>query len=246
MSTPLPTGPAQTLDVAAPDLHALDLHAMDVRADELGWVLSLDPAVFAVLGGLGLLLLLVTVLAGWLVVRRVRRSALVARARELGAQGATAATAVAARSLPPGPRRTAAELQLDIARARDRLRRQVATAGAAGAHLGDVPGLLPSLEAEGARLEQLLRQRALAPGPADRSDLEADARRYLDVVADAGEAVLEAERAVTATGRRTSEVADAVDALRAHTAAYRELTAPPTGPALPPAPPPPAGPARAT
>jgi hypothetical protein len=233
MSTPLPIAPTSALDVRADD--------------ELGWVLSLDPAVFAVLGGIGLLFLLVTALVGWLVVRRVRRSALVARARELGAQGATAATAVAARRLPPGPRRTAAELQLDVARARDRLRRQVASARAAGAHLGDVPALLPSLEAEGARLEQLLRQRALAPGPADRSDLESEARHHLATLADACEAVLEAERAVTAAGRRTSEVADAVDALRAHTAAYRELTAPPPLPSLPPAaPPPPAGTARTT
>lgn len=240
MSTPLPTGPTGTLDVRADD--------------ELGWVLSLDPAVLAVLGGVGLLFLLVTALVGWLVVRRVRRSPLVARARELGAQGATAATAVAARRLPPGPRRTAAELQLDVARARDRLRRQLATAGAAGAHLGDVPALLPSLEAEGARLEQLLRQRALTPDRPDRGDLEArshlegEARRYLDVVADAGEAVLEAHRAVAVTGRGTGEVADAVEALRAHTAAYRELTAPPPVPSLPPAgpqaAPPPAGTAR--
>ncbi len=231
MSTPLPTGPAPALDIRADD--------------ELGWVLSLDPAVLAVLGGVGLLFLLVAALVGWLVVRRVRRTPLVARARELGAQGATAATALAARRLPPGPRRTAAELQLDIARARDRLRRQVDAARAAGAHLGDVPALLPSLEAEGTRLEQLLRQRALAPDATDRADradqagLVAEARRHLDVLADACEAVAEAGRAAPGTGRVTGDVADAVDALRAHTAAYRELTAPPPVPSLPTAAPPP-------
>ena len=224
MSTPLPTGPTGTLDVRADD--------------ELGWVLSLDPAVLAVLGGVGLLFLLVSALVGWLVVRRVRRSPLVARARDLGAQGATAATAVAARRLPPGPRRTAAELQLDIARGRDRLRRQVATAGAAGAHLGDVPALLPSLEAEGARLEQLLRQRALAPDTADRTHLEVEARRHLDTLANASAAVLDAERAVAGAARAAGEVDSAVEALRAHTAAYRELTAPPPVPSLPPATPP--------
>jgi hypothetical protein len=228
MSTPLPTGPASALDVRADD--------------ELGWVLSLDPAVLAVLGGLGLVLLLVVAVVGWLVVRRVRRTPLVARARELGAQGATAATALAARRLPPGPRRTAAELQLDIARARDGLRRQVATARAAGAHLGDVPALLPSLEAESTRLEQLLRRRALAPDATDRADqagLVAEARRHLDVLADACEAVAEAGRAAAGAGRVTGDVADAVDALRAHTAAYRELTSPPPVPPLPPAAPPP-------
>jgi hypothetical protein len=229
MSTPLPAGPAPALDLRADD--------------ELGWVLSLDASVLAVLGGLGLLVLLVTVLAGWLAVRRVRRSALVTRARELGTQGATAATAVAARSLPPGPRRTAAELQLDVARARDLLRRRVDSARAAGAHLGDVPGLLPSLEAESARLEQRLRRRALAPDPADRTDLEAEARRHLGVLTDASEAVQEAERAAAGARGVTGDVADAVEALRAHTAAYRELTSPPPVPALPPAAPP-AGPAR--
>jgi hypothetical protein len=217
MTTPLPTG---TLDVRADD--------------ELTWLLALDPTVVAVLGGVVLVLLLVAVLVARRVVRRVRRNPLVARARELGVQGATA---VAARRLPPGPRRTAAELQVDVARARERLRRQVATAQAAGAHLGDVPGLLPSLEAEGSRLEQLLRKRALAPDPADRIDLAADARRYLDMLADVCAAVHEAERATPAADRVRTDVADAVTALRAHTTAYQELTAPPTMPPLPPPPP---------
>ncbi|GAB3345231.1 hypothetical protein [Modestobacter lapidis] len=221
MTTPLPTGPADALDVRADD--------------ELSWLLSLDPTMIAVLGGVILVLLVVAALVGWLVLRRVRRNPLVARARQLGVRGATA---VAARRLPPGPRRAAAELQLDIARARDRLRHQMSTAQATGAHLGDVPALLPSLEAEGDRLEQLLRQRALAPNPAGRTDLEADARRYLDMVADVCGAVLEAERAAPAAGRVTTDVADAVSALRAHTTAYQELTAPPVVPRLSPAPPP--------
>ncbi|RBY87768.1 hypothetical protein [Blastococcus sp. TF02A-30] len=216
MTTPLPTDAAGAVDVRADD--------------ELSWLLALDPAVLAVLGGVVLLLLLVATVVGWVVVRRIRRNPLVARARELGVQGATA---VAARRLPPGPRRTAAELQLDIGRARERLRRQVSTAQAAGAHLGDVPGLLPSLEAEGTRLEQLLRQRALAPATTDRSDLEADARRYLDMLADVCAAVLEAEQAVPAPGQVGADVADAVSALRAHTTAYRELTSPPGLPPLP-------------
>ncbi|MGY2067064.1 hypothetical protein [Blastococcus sp. SYSU DS0619] len=223
MTTPLPTGPAGALDLRADD--------------ELSWLFALDPTVIAVLGGVLLTLLLVAALAGWLVLRRVRRSPLVARSRELASRGRElglqGATAVAARRLPPGQRRSAAELQLEVARARDGLRRHVAAAQAAGAHLGDVPDLLPSLEAQGSRLEQRLRQRALVPDPTDRTDPEPEARAYLDTVADVCDAVLHAERAASAAGRPVTDVADAVTALRAHTAAYEELTAPSATPPLP-------------
>ncbi|MCZ2860671.1 hypothetical protein [Blastococcus sp. VKM Ac-2987] len=226
MTTPLPTGPAGALDVRADD--------------ELSWLLALDPTVIAVLGGVLVVLMLVAALAGWLVLRRVRRSPLVARSRELASRGRElgmqGATAAAARRLPPGRRRTAAELQLEIARARDRLRRQVAGAQAAGAHLGDVPDVLPSLEAQGGRLEQRLRQRALVADPADRDDPEPEARAYLDTLADVCDAVREAEQAAAAAGRPVTDVADAVTALRAHTTAYQELTAPPAVPPLPPVP----------
>ncbi|MGY1815692.1 hypothetical protein [Blastococcus sp. SYSU D00820] len=210
----------------------LQAAALDVRADddELSWLLSLDPTVVAVLAGAGAVLLLIAVLAGWLLLRRVRRSPLVARARELGAQGATA---VAARRLPAGSRRTAAELQLELARARGRLRERVATASAAGAHLGEIPALLPSLEGEGVRLERLLRQQAVAPAGTDGARLETEARAFLDMVAEVCEAVQDAERAAAAAGRVDTEVADAVAALRAHTSAYRELTTPPAPPRLP-------------
>ncbi|MGY1722137.1 hypothetical protein [Blastococcus sp. SYSU DS0533] len=225
MTTLLPTDPALALDVG------------DLGEDgELSWLTSLDPTVLAVLGGVLLVLLLVAALAGWLVLRRVRRSPLVARGRELASRGRElglqGATAAAARRLPPGSRRSAAELQLEVARARDRLRHHVATARAAGAHLGEIPDLLPSLEAEGVRLEQYLRRRALATDPADRVDPEPEARAYLATVADVCDAVLEAERAV-AGARPVTDVADAVAALRAHTSAYQELTAPPAAPRLP-------------
>ncbi|MGY1828283.1 MULTISPECIES: hypothetical protein [unclassified Blastococcus] len=223
MTTPLPTGPAVALEVG--------------DDGELSWLMSLDPTVLAVLGGTVLVLLLVALLTAWLVVRRVRRSPLVARGRELASRGRElglqGATAVAARRLPPGSRRSAAELQLEICRARDGLRRHVAAAQAAGAHLGDVPDLLPSLVAEGSRLEQRLRLRALGADPTDRSDPEPEARAYLDTVADVCEAVREAERAVVASSRPVTDVADAVAALRAHTTAYQELTAPPAAPSLP-------------
>ncbi|MCF6743485.1 hypothetical protein E9529_04200 [Blastococcus sp. KM273128] len=225
MTTPPPTDPALALELG------------ELGDDgELTWLTSLDPTLLAVLGGTLLVLLLVAALAGWLVLRRVRRSPLVARSRELASRGRElglqGATAVAARRLPPGSRRTAAELQLEVARARDRLRHHVATARAAGAHLGEIPELLPSLEAEGVRLEQCLRQRALAADPADRADVEPGARAYLATVADVCDAVLEAERAVS-NARPVTGVADAVAALRAHTSAYQELTAPPPPPRMP-------------
>jgi hypothetical protein len=226
MTTPLPTGPDGILEVRADD--------------ELSWLLSLDPAVIAVLGGVLVTILLIGALAAWLVVRRVRRSALVARGRRLAARsrelGLQGATAVAARRLPPGHRRSAAELQLDLARSRDALRRQVATARAAGAHLGDVPDLLPSLEAEGDRLEQSLRQRALAAAVPDHDDVEREVRAHLDLLADVCDAVRQAELAVSAARRPTAEVADVVSALRAHTTAFRELTTPPVLPPPPPIP----------
>jgi hypothetical protein len=182
-------------------------------------------------------LLLVTALVGWLVVRRVRRSPLVVRSRELATRGRElgrhGVTAVAARRLPPGHRRDAAELQLEVQRCRDRLRQQVAAAQAAGAHLGDVPALLPSLEARGGRLEQRLRLRALATDPGDVPDPGPEVREYLAAVADVCDAVHQAERAVEALVRPATDVADAVSALRAHTAAYRELTAPPAVPGAP-------------
>ncbi len=205
--------------------------------DELSWLTTLDPTVLAVLGGVLVVLLLLAALAGWLVLRRVRRSPVVARGRELSARGrelgATAATAVAARRLPPGERRSAAELQVQLMRARGELRRQVSAAQAAGAHLGDVPALLPALDAEGARLEQCLRTQALSSSPAGSADLLAEARGYLDMLADVEDAVRQAERVQPAAGRLPDEVTDAVSALRAHTDAYRELTTP----HLPPLPP---------
>ncbi|MGY1773080.1 hypothetical protein [Blastococcus sp. SYSU D00813] len=210
--------------------------------DDLSWITTLDPTLIAVLGGVLVVLLLVALVAGWFVVRRVRRSALVARGRELTARGRelglAGATAVAARRLPPGERRSAAALQGRLLRARGELRRQVQVAQAAGAHLGDIPSLLPAIDAEGARLEQCLRQETLSPSPRGCADVLAEASGYLDMVADVSDAVRQAERVQPPAGRLPADVADAVSALRAHTDAYRELTSPAL-PTLPPPPPPP-------
>ncbi|MBB3675163.1 hypothetical protein FHX36_000898 [Modestobacter versicolor] len=226
MTTPLPTGAVVALELE--------------DDEDLSWLLSLDPTVLAVLGGTLVVLLLLAALAGWLVLRRVRRSPLVARSRELAQRGrelgSQGATAVAARRLPPGHRRAAAELQLEVARTRDGLRRQLDGARAAGAHLGDVPDVVPHLEAEGRRLEQRLRQRALDTGPADGADLESEVQAHLATVADVCDALRQAERVASRAARPATDVTDAVSALRAHTSAYEELTAPsaPPLPGLPP------------
>ncbi len=110
----------------------------------------------------------------------------------------------------------------------------MAAAQAAGAHLGDVPALLPALEAEGARLEQCLRQQALSPAAGGWAALQAEARGHLAMLADVSDAVRQAARVLPASGRLPADVADAVSGLRAHTDAYRELTAPTVLPPLPP------------
>ncbi|SEP17393.1 hypothetical protein [Trujillonella endophytica] len=224
------------------DLLTAGTATLDLRADDddLSWLSGLDTTVLAVLGGGIVLLLLLALLAGWLVVRKVRRSPLVARGRELTARGrelgATASAVVAARRLPPGARRSAAELQVQVTRARGELRRELAAAHDAGAHLGDVPGLLPALEAEGTRVERCLRQQTLATSARGFPELEAEAAAYLDMLADVTDAVRQAQRVLPASSHLPGEVADAVSALRAHTDAYRELTAAPVPPPPPPAP----------
>jgi hypothetical protein len=145
------------------------------------------------------------------------------------------ATAVAALRLPPGGRRTAAELHLQLSRARSRLRRQLAAARAGGVHLGDVPALLPALEAEGNRLEGRLRQWALAPavGAAGPVELEVEVQAHLAMLAEVSDAVLHAAAPAPSSGQLAADVEDAVAGLRAHAAAYRELTAPAPLPVLP-------------
>lgn len=213
--------------------------AVDARADDdLDWLTTLDTTLLAVLGGTFALLVLLALLTGWLVLRRIRRSPLYARSREITARGrelgATASAVVAARRLPPGDRRSAAGLQVQVTRVRGELRRELAAAQAAGAHLGEVPGLLPALDAEGTRLERCLRLQTQSLSGRGFPELAAEAHAYLDMLADVTDAVRQAQRVLPASGRLPTDVADAVTALRAHTDAYRELTAEPALDAFPP------------
>jgi DNA-binding helix-hairpin-helix protein with protein kinase domain len=168
----------------------------------------------------GLLLVLTTVGTGaWLTVRRVRRSRLVTVGRDLATDGA----AVLAACRPGAtPNRTAALRAVRIAREHQLLRQRVERARRAGAHLGDVPELLPRLEAEGRRLRTALGQ--LVGVPASDAALAARADRHLATLADLSVAVAAATALPTADETLAQEAADAAAGLRVHHEAVTELT----------------------
>src|SRR4051812_27231098 len=99
------------------------------------------------------------VLAGLLVgtavflLRRILRSRLVVAATDLVTDSVLAVSACRPRATP---NRAAALRALRVSRAHRLLRERVAVAQRAGAHLGDVPAVLPRLEAEGRRLRAAL------------------------------------------------------------------------------------------
>ena len=157
----------------------------------------------------------------WLVLRRIRRSRLVAAGTRLYADGVLAVAACLPR---PVPHRAAAVLALRVSRAHRLLRQRVHAAQQAGAHLGDVPAVLPRLEAEGRRVHGGLSRLvgSAAPGDAllDRAD------RHLAALADLIEVVDSAARVPSPDEGLARDVEEAALGLRLHTAAYAELTAP--------------------
>lgn len=167
-------------------------------------------------GVLLLVCLLVTVT--WVAVRRVRRSRLVAMGTQAVADGVLALTAV---RLRPTPNRAAALQAVRISREHRLLRQRVTAAQRAGVHLGDVPALLPRLEAEGRRLRTGLGQ--LVGSTATGHALWAEADRHLATLADVSEAVGAATRGPTADVSLARDAEEAALGLRLHTAAYTEL-----------------------
>ena len=163
--------------------------------------------------------LLVT--AVWLVLRRVRRSRLVVAGTQLVADGVLAVAVCRPR---PTPHRTAAVQALRISRAHRVLRERVGTAERAGAHLGDVPAVLPRLEAEGRRLRAGLGR--LVGSAAAGEELLARADRHLATLADLTEVVDVAARVPAMDDTLARDVEEAALGLRLHSAAYDELTAP--------------------
>ncbi|MEU2348505.1 hypothetical protein [Modestobacter sp. NPDC049651] len=164
-----------------------------------------------------LLVLGVLTTAVWTGVRRVRRSRLVVTGRDLASDGA----AVLAACRPGAtPHRGAAVRAVRIAREQQLLRQRVDSARRAGAHLGDVPDLLPRLEAEGRRLRTALGQLVGVPVAGD--ELLARADRHLATLADLSAAVATAV-VPPADEDLAQEAADAARGLRAHRAALDEL-----------------------
>ena len=178
-----------------------------------------------------LIVCLVVTTAG-LAVRRIRRSRRVVRGAQAVAVG-TQAVAVGRQVLAdgllalsaarPGPasNRGAAFQAMRISWEHRALRQRVAEAQQAGAHLGDVPALLPRLEAEGRRLRAGLRQLAGTSG--NGRALEAEAARHLAMLADVRDAVAAATRMPTADSTLAQDAQEAALGLRLHAAAYTEL-----------------------
>src|SRR5215207_8240121 len=94
----------------------------------------------------GLVLTGVLVGTAVLLLRRLLRSRLVLAATDLVTDGVLAVSACRPRATP---NRAAALRALRVSRAHRLLRERVALAQRTGAHLGDVPAVLPRLEAEG-------------------------------------------------------------------------------------------------
>jgi hypothetical protein len=169
------------------------------------------------------LLCLVTlvVTSGWLVVRRIRRSPLLAGARQVAAESRLAVAACRPRSVP---NRAAALQSVRVARAQRLLRERTTVAQRAGAHLGDIPTLLPRLEAEGSRIRAELGR--LVGSTAPGQELRARADRHLATLADLTEAVDTAVRAPEGDADLTRDAEEAALGVRLHAAAYTELVTP--------------------
>ena len=170
------------------------------------------------------LVVTLTVTTTVLVVRRIRRSRLVATGREPVSDGRLAITAS---RVGRSPGRAAALRGLQLSRQHRLLRQRLTAAQQAGAYLGDVPEVLPRLEAEGRRLRAALRQAALSPVPA-APELLARTDRHLRALAAVSEAVGTAIALPASESTVAGDAEDAALALRLRNAAYAELTTPPT------------------
>jgi hypothetical protein len=167
-----------------------------------------------------LMLVALLVTAGWLVVRRVRRSRVVVAARQVAADGMLAVAACRPRAVP---HRGAALQAVRVSRAHRLLRERTTAAQRAGAHLGEVPALLPRLEAEGARIRAELGR--LVGSSAPGQELLARADRHLATLAELTGAVDTAARLPVRDEELARDAEEAALGLRLHAAAYTELVA---------------------
>ncbi|HEV7210595.1 MAG TPA: hypothetical protein VGN47_02650 [Blastococcus sp.] len=169
-----------------------------------------------VLVGVGLV-----VATAWLLLRRLLRSRPVVVGSQLVAEGMLALAA-----FRPGPiaNRAAALRAVRISRGHRLLHDRVTAAQRSGAYLGDVPAVLPRLEAEGRRIRDGLGR--LVGGTTADPRLLARADRHLATLADLTEAVATATGVPVADETLAHEAEEAALGLRLHSAAYTELMAP--------------------
>ncbi len=185
-----------------------------------GWWLVLNhPGLLLALGAVLLVLLVATVIAIWVVVRRLRRSAAVGRGLlQLKAQG-----------LPAGPARELAELRLSLRSATDYTTNSVALAERSGRPVGDLPALVRRLAGLCAELDEQLRLlewepdharlRAALPVARKRTkQVEATATRIRDILGQ-----LEAADTGSGIDELTADVSTEVTALQAGVASLRGL-----------------------
>jgi hypothetical protein len=110
-----------------------------------------------------------------------------------------------------------------VARAQRALRERTVAAQRAGAPVGDVPALLPRLEAEGDRIRAELGR--LVGSSVPGQELRARADRHLATLADLTQAVDTAARLPAQDEQLARDAEEAALGLRLHAAAYAELVA---------------------
>ncbi len=162
---------------------------------------------------------LVAVVAAWIVVRRLRRSAGVARGLlQLKAQGS-----------PAGPGRELATLRLSVAKAIDYTADSVALAERSGRPVGDLPALVRRLRGLSSVLDEQLRLwqrepdsvrlRAVMPSARERTrEVSTSATRIREVLSQ-----LEAAESGGGIDALTADVATEVAALQAGVASLSSV-----------------------
>ncbi|SFL86415.1 hypothetical protein [Geodermatophilus ruber] len=170
----------------------------------------------------GLLVLGLLTAAAWLLFQRLRRSRLTTTARTVVAVGPL----ILATCRPATVRNPVATLRmLRLTRAQRELRRRVGDGVRTGAYLGDVPAMLPRLQAETDRIRIGLGRQPGAATPAGRQLLAA-ADRHLATLTDLSDAAAATLALPAAEGTLSQEAEEAAHGLRLYAAAYAELTGP--------------------
>src|SRR4051794_19917175 len=172
----------------------------------------------------GLLVVGLLATAAWRLYRRLRRSRLIPPAQTVVAVGAP----LLATCRPAALRNPAPALRvLRLTRAQRDLRRRVADAARTGTYLGDVPAMLPRLQAETDRLRAGLGRLPGAATPVARERLAA-ADRPLAALTDLSDAVAATLVLPAAYNSLSQEAEEAARGLRLYAAAYAELTTNPS------------------